>query len=267
MDFSPLDVVIGGSYGYAEHINTGGVFQQHIELRDDDDNLMKVWGSTFTPDGEAHFALGQRGSYEDYTPHDVCYIPGTDPHKLAALIGRTNNTVELWITDTDYNILQTITGLNKDTGWVYTTPLKLAIACNGDTVYYTDQGRTIFKLSLATGLNLANHAQLSVGSPYIYGGIDVQPDGDIYVAMTTTGTGPRRDVCLGGASHVWTDVVNPISTYRAYKRNITDGSEVLNHVVRLNPANVNDEILSLACYYYPCVAARMMMNVTVIGAN
>lgn len=254
MDFSPLDVVIGGRFGYAEHISTTGAHLQHIELRDDDTNLMKVWGATFTPDEVAYFALGQRASYEDYTPHDVCYIPRTkEPYKLAVLIGRTNDTVELWIYDTDNTVLQTFTGLNKDTDWVHTMPLKLAIACDGDTVYYTDQSRTIFRYSLTTG-QLPIFDQLPIGSPYIFGGIEVQPDGDLYRAMTTTGTGPRRDVCLGGTTSIWTDIVNPpASTYKAFKRHNVTQIEILNHTVSLSPTADNDEILCLACNYYACV--------------
>lgn len=250
MDFSAGDVVIGGAHGYAEHINSEGVHQQHIELRDDDNNLMKVWGATFTPSGDAHFAVGQITTYEDYTPHDICYIPGTDPPEFAVLIGRLADAVELWHVDENHAVLATYTGLNTDTGWVHTTPLKLAVACDGDTVYYTDQGASIFRYSLTTG-QLAVF-DVSADPNYIFGGIDIDADGDIYVALTTTGVGPRRDVALGSTTELWTDQVGetPISVY---KRLISDGSEVLSHEVSLDLANINDEVLSLAAYYYPCV--------------
>lgn len=264
VDFSPSDVVIGGAHGYAEHINSSGTHIQHIELRDDDGNLMKVWGACFDKDGEAWFALGQIDSYEDYTPHDICYIPGTDnPKQFAVLIGRTNDTLELWIYDEDGNVLDTFTGLDTDSGWDHTTPTKLAVACDGDTVLYTDQGETIFEYSISGGQQ-APFAVLSDPN-YIYGGIDIDSNGDVYRAMTTTGVGPRRDLSLGSADHLWADQVNE-SPINVYKRLKTSGSEVLSHEVSLSPSDDNTEVLSLAAYYYPC-EQQLLPFVTLIGAT
>lgn len=265
VDFVAGDVVIGGEYGYAEHINTSGVHQQHITLQDDNGNLMKVWGATFTPQGDAYFALGALDSYEDYTPHDIVYIPGTNPVQFLVIIGRTDDTIELRKYDADGNILATYLGLNRDTDWAHETPLKMAVACDGHTVYYTDQGRTIFRYDITgSGTQLADFAQLAVGSPYIYAGIDIQPDGDLYVAMTVGGVGPKRDVTVGGIDNIWTDQVNE-TPVKVYKRSITDGSEILNHEVSLSPSGDNDEVLALAAYYYGC--GRMFPIVTLIGAN
>lgn len=269
VDFSPGDVVIGGAHGYAEHINSSGVHQQHIELRDDEDNLMKVWGACFDKDGAAWFALGQIDTYEDYTPHDICYIPGTnDPKQFAVLVPRLDDTLELWIYQEDglgdLEIVDVLTGLDTDTGWDHETPCKLAVACDGDTVLYTDQGKTIFTYSI-TGGQQAPFAELDPSSPYIYGGIDIDRDGTVYRAMTTTGIGPRRDVSLGSSEHLWADQINE-SPVRVYKRLKADGEEVLNHEVSLSPDDDNTEVLSLAAYYYPCFTPiRRRVNVNVSG--
>jgi hypothetical protein len=266
MDFNARDVVIGGAHGYAEHINEAGTHQQHIELRDDDNNLMEVWGACFAPNGDAFFALGQIGSYEDYTPNDICYIPGTDnPKEFAVIIGRTNDTIELWRYDEDGNILEQFTGLDQDAAWVHTEPLKLCVACDGTTVYYTDQHESIFSFDLNTG---TQNPVFDVHPDYpnfVYAGIDIQKDGDLYVAMTTTGVGPRRDVSIGDASNIWTDKINETPIV-VQKRNSTTEALVLDHTVSLDPSDVNSEVLSIAAYYYPC-GGGFFMVVTVIGAN
>lgn len=265
MDFDAGDIVIGGAHGYAEHINSLGVHRQHIELRDDDNNLMKVWGACFTPQGDAFFALGQIAAYEDYTPHDICYIPGTDtPREFAVLIGRLDDTVELWRYDEDGNILDTFTGLSKDTGWTHEVPLKLCVACDGTTVFYTDQGASIFSFDLNSGTQ--NTVFYVESDPnYICGGIDIDKNNDLYVARTTTGEGPRRDVSLGDASNIWVDQINE-TPIKVYKREIIAGTEILNHTVSLDPSNINSEVLSIAAYYYPC-GQRFFGFVTLVGAN
>lgn len=269
MDFSALDVVIGGAHGYAEHIDTLGVFKQHIELRDDDNNLMKVWGACFDPDGDAWFALGQIATYEDYTPHDICYIPGTESPKLfAVLIPRLDDTLELWVYDEDAVVVDTFTGLDTDTGWAHTTPCKLCVACDGDTVYYTDHGITIFKYSLTTG-QLTPYDVLT-DLNYIYAGIDIDAEDEIYVALTPVvnqGIGPRRDVTLGSADSIWTDKVGETPIEVQKRNNVSPNTLLLEHEVSLSPAADNTEVLSLAAYYYPCAEELFFGNVTLIGAN
>lgn len=268
VDFSPQDVVIGGAHGYAEHINSSGTHVQHIELRDDPGtgNLMKVWGACFTPQGDAFFALGQIATYEDYTPHDICYIPGTvSPREFAVLIPRLDDTLELWRYDEDGNVLDTFTGLDTDTGWTHETPCKLCVACDGTTVFYTDQGETIFSFDLTSGTQNADFD--TAPTNYIYAGIDIDGLNDLYVNLTpivSGGVGPRRDLSLGGLDHLWVDQVNE-TPIKVYKRSTSDGSEILNHEVSLDPSDINSEVLSLAVYYHPCGGFTRVVRVNFIS--
>lgn len=256
-DFLPGDILVGGAYGYAEHLRAdGATFVQHLELPDEFGAIpTRVNGITFSPSGEAFFALGDPDGAADNDPHDVVYVPSVPP-KLAALIAKSDDTANLITLDLlDGAVLTTYTGIDVDAGWTRDRYLKLDVGCDGRTVYYTDQGRTIFRFDLATGSQLTPFAQLAPDSPYVYAALKLRRDGDLIVAMTDSGNGPRNGIAFDKDNlHIWVDEINPDDeSYEILKRLQTDGDgNIATHTVSLDPAAVNDEVTALGSYVTSC---------------
>lgn len=264
--FSPGAITIGGSLSYAEHITPAGTFIQHIHLTDDLGRDMVVNGMTFDSVGNMYAALGVPGG-SDYEPHDIVWMPDNSGLLVIIVVG---GDVQLWkYAMNGTTVLDTWTGLDKDTGWDGTQlaqRLKVDIACDSTTVYYTDGGLSLFKYDLNTSAQLTPWDVLS-SSPYRYHAFKLLQrtlPQEIISAMTESGNGPQRALCLDadGDKH-WTDEINPSGDYHVYRRANSDGSALSNHVVSLDPADTNDLIWSLACYYNPCLGRRKPFGVVI----
>jgi hypothetical protein len=248
-DLQPGDVLAGGEFGYLDHFSSTGVHIQHIPTFDDGDEPypLRVNGIAIGPDGEMYFALGDPFQENDDDPHDICYV-ATDPPKLAALVARRDDTLELWTLALDMTLITKYTGLDTDAGWTKERYCKLKVGSDNNTIYYTDRLDTIFRFDLALGVQLAPHVQLDETSPHIYAGFDIGPGGDIVIAVTNNGNGPRNAVATDSIS-VWCDEINPDDeTYHVLKLGLADFGDVLTHAVSLDPAGINGQIRALAVY-------------------
>src|SRR5581483_8531943 len=231
---------------------TDGHTLKYVMQTDDlGDSDVIVTGISFAPDGRVFQTVAPADGGGDFYPHDVVYKP--DGSGLIVLVGRLDNTAELWELDLDGNKIGSSHAIDLDEGY-NGEPMKVDIACDAKTVYYTDQGRTIFTYDLETHTQLDPFVQLPTDSPYVYGGFKLLPDGDLVVAMTGSGDGPLNAVCLDADPTLfWTDEVNPADgTYRVYQRSLADGSAVQAVEAALTPAGLNGQILSLGCWGRPC---------------
>lgn len=254
--FTLGDVVIGGALGYAEHITPTGTHVQELDILDDLGSRMRCNGITFAPDGTMFTAHGDPLGAEDYDPHDVVWMPNGSG--LLVILARTNNTALLRLYDpVSHTVTATWTGLALDTGWTPTQMLKLDVLCDSRTVYYTDRGRTIFRYDLQESVQLSHFQQFAAESPYAYAAFKLRRGGEIIVAVTTSGNGPRNAVCLDkDPLYHWTDEINPPGVYHVFKRLTEDGSMVLQHSVQLTPTG-SAEVFSLGCYMNPCSLPRV----------
>lgn len=249
------DVFVGGGLGYTERIKRDGTHLQLIHETDDLGNNGEVWGQTISGiTGHRYSTLGVLGTDgTGNTPHDIAWCPDDSGHFVA--IVPTAGSLKLY----KYNLDATavIGGpwtLAVETGWT-SKPVKIDVACDSDTVYYTMQGKKIKRFKVSTTTQLADLQTLADSSPYIYGDLRVLNNKQVLVAMTDTGVGPRRGIALANDPDlgvvVWIDEVNT-TTFHVYKRKSIDGTSVLSVLTKLDPANKNAAAFSLAAYYVRC---------------
>lgn len=264
------DVFIGGSHGYIEKVSSDAIHLTWLECRDIPvtGNLMKVWGVTVGPDGEPYSALEpMTGGPYDYVPHDVSYDYAND--RLVVILARTDDTALIRIYDLDGVLVSEFAPIDVDTGWVNSTPLKIVVDCDGVIAYYTDMGDTIFRFDLVAEVQLAPFREQPVGSPYVFGDLDIFNSEEIVVNETGSGHGPLRAAALGNNDYVWADRINPSDgIYRAWKIRTLDHLDTLNYTVALTPSGLNDEITTLAAYYLRCetpVVTGLIVEVMLVG--
>jgi len=279
------DVAIGGGLGYDEVITKVAEWEQYLQAYDDAhldnpiliDNPMLVSGATFSPSGHLYLSCADPTQNSDYDPHGIVWLPKAHAGaQLAVLIARVGDTLELWEYDSTLNDPVTVhTGLDVDPGWNRKTYTHLDCLSDGRTIYYTTQGKTIFRYHLDDG-QLTPFTQLGPEAHHIYADLKiVQKTGRVLVAMTSTGHGPRNAVCFdSNGTSLWHDEINPPGAYNIWKRLIADGS-LVNDVaqgvpegkfeVSLAPgvAGVgnNAEVFSLACWLQGTFGA----HITVLG--
>lgn len=255
---NPGDIAIGSEHGYVEVITSAGVFVQHLDAVDDLLNRMRVNGLTFDEDGNIYYALGPvvQGS-RDFIPHDVVYMP--DGSGLLTIIARSNNTVILRKHGLVLGqLIQEWSPIQVSSDWTRDRYLKLDIACDSKTVYYTDRGLTIYKYDLETSTQLDPFKTLSATEGFRFNAFKLLYDGEVITSKTNGGNGPRNAICVDSSqTSAWTDEINPPDgTYYIFKRLISDGSDVSSVQVNLtpNPATSNDEVTALACNFFICEA-------------
>lgn len=258
--FSPGDVACGGKFHYVEIIkNSDGSFSQFVHVLDaaGADTQQYITGVTFRPSTGDLYTTSTPDLLQANTPHDVDWFP--DDSGLLVAVVPSSGTLQFKKYDFDGNVLQTWTPA-VESGWAQ-EPVKISIACDSKTVFYTQSKSKIQRYDVDAGSQLTDYETLAVGSPYRYGGIRVLPgstgdDRDVVVAMTITGSGPYHAVCLAPGGAVWSDEINPLSSYHVYKRSLADGTLLLSVVTEADPVPDNDETLSLACYFDPCAKRR-----------
>lgn len=260
-------IAVGGKHGYIEIVNSDTSFDSMVAAA----NAL-VMGVTFrVPTGEL-YAVSTASQTAANVEHDIDWLPD-DSGLLVARVP-SNGILELRKYAFDgTTILDTWTGLNVEAGWAQ-QPVKITIACDSRTVLYTQSLHKVQAYDLVTRSNLADYETIPFDSLYIYGGIRLLPEGmttadgkHFIVAMTRTGDGPQRAVCLDsdGLNH-WVDEINPTSGYHIQKRTIADGTLVTQILTQYDTNSAhNDKTLSLACLYGICHVSRMPIIVTLIS--
>lgn len=264
MSFAPGQIARGGKHAYIEILNPDGTHASFLHLLDDHGNPVTfVTGVVFRPSTSDLFACGTPDLTLDYAPHDIDCFPNESG--LLVAVVRASSTLEFWKYDFDGNVIQTWNP-EPEYGWAKEST-KISIACDNRTVFYTQSLRSIRRFDLQTGAQLPDYQTLPVDSPYIFGGIRTIPrsgagdDLDVVVAMTLTGDGPRLALCLDAdRSSFWTGEVNPSGPYHVFKRALIDRSLLLSVVTSDDPADDNDQTLSLACNYRPCLQERIWIS-------
>src|SRR5581483_3997147 len=231
-DLAPGDILIGG-LGHIDIIHPNGTLERR-PIVDALGKPLQVNGIAVSPSGHYQFAASPPGETIN-RPHDIAYLP--DGSGYIEIGQASPRSAQLWKFDLAGNRVGTWT-IETDDGWT-TGLLRLDVAPDGKTVYYTDSGRTIFRFDIGTdvGPQLTPFAQLPTDSPNIYAGFTLLPDGGLVIAMSKTGDGPRNAVCPDAdPTMFWTDGVDVDGQRAIYKRKLADGSDVLSYPVDYNVA-------------------------------
>src|SRR5581483_5946327 len=232
-DLAPGDSLIGG-LGHIDIIQPNGTLVERRPIVDALGKPLQVNGIAVSPSGHYQLAASPPGETIN-RPHDIAYLP--DGSGYIEIVQASPRSARLWKLDLAGNRVGTWT-IETDDGWT-TGLLRLDVAPDGKTVYYTDSGRTIFRFDIGTdvGPQLTPFAQLPTDSPNIYAGFTLLPDGGLVIAMSKTGDGPRNAVCPDAdPTMFWTDGVDVDGQRAIYKRKLADGSDVLSYPVDYNVA-------------------------------
>jgi len=177
-----------------------------------------------------------------FTPHDVDWFKDDSGILVAVVVGPG----QLEFRKYDYaGAIQQVWTPAVEPGW-YQQPVKIALACTGNIVFYTFHGTTIKRYNLDTSTQLSDYLTLSPYSGYRYGDLQVLRNSNnpnltpIVVTMTQVGSGPHRGVAVGPANSVWNDR-NAV----AEKRNLSSLHLILQ-------TNASSKIHSMACYFDGC---------------
>lgn len=252
--FSEGEIAIGGAYGYIHRIDAIGTTIERLDAVDDIGNRMRVNGITFDEDGNMYSVLGDPSNLSDYNPHDIVWIP--DNSGYVVLLARLDNTAILRKYDLDGAVLNEYT-IETDTGWTTDKYMKVDIACDSTTVYYTDQLYTVFKFDLDTGTQLSPWSTLSPSGNYRYNAFKLLPDdAGLVIDMSDVdgANGPKYSICLDAAGiALWTDETLPADEiYHVFKRSLTDGSDILSVETSLQADGSSAITTALGCYYFFC---------------
>lgn len=197
-----------------------------------------------------------------YTPHDVDWF--RDDTGIFAAVVPGPGQLAFRKYDYDGNQIDEWTNPAVEAGW-YQQPVKAALDCNSERVFYTFQNRLIKVFNLTTGTQEPDYLTLPAYSGYAYGDLQiVRGSSDqtvLVVTMTQLGQGPHRGVALAPAVRVWNDRGFPTDGIpKVEKRRLS----TLHLELAVTPAD-GDQILSLACYYDPCVSRQRIGFTTVIS--
>ena len=246
------DIAIGGQHAQVEIMKASDqTTTQIIDQIDDAERPMPyVMGVTFrVPTGDLYTALTPEETM-DYTPHDIDWIP--DDSGLLVAVVPSLGVLEFRKYDFD-GVLQTTWTVPTEPGWFKQT-VKIAVACDARTVFYTMRGHRIMRFDIVSGLPLSDYHFLLAGSGYLYGGIRTLPrelgdNRDVMVALTVNGTGPQRALTLDPVTPTkhWVDEVNPPGgVYKIKQRSNATGIVTgVEHTVALTP---DGKTLSLAAW-------------------
>lgn len=198
-----------------------------------------------------------------YTPHDVDWFRD-DTGILAAVVPGPGQLV---FRKYDYagNQIDEWTGIAVEPGW-YQQPVKAALDCAAERVFYTFQGKLVKVYNLATRSQEPDYLTLPAYVGYLYGDLQLirgaEDNTSLVITMTQVGQGPHRGVALAPSGKVWNDRGHPIDGIpKVEKRKLGN----LHLELAVTPGD-GDEVISLACYYDPCVNVIPRLGfTTVIG--
>lgn len=269
------DIARGGENHFIQVIHADTSFSQMIHVLDDlgGDTQQYIMGVTFRPPTNELFSVSTPSQTMPFVQHDIDWIPDDSgllvavvPSPGQLLFRKVNFDGDTIIDEWEPNI---------EPGWAQ-QPVKITVACDSRTVLYTQSLHKVQAYDLVSRTNLADYETIPYDSPYIYGGIRLLPEGmttvdgkHFIVAMSLTGNGPRRAVCLDsdGENH-WVDEINTPDLYHIQKRTIFNGTFVLEVQTRAtDDPDSNDRTLSLACLYGICPTGFMPIIVTLVGAT
>lgn len=265
MTFSFGDIAVGGKHEYTTVYDSSGSFSQAVHVTDtgtlsgptDSGPQTFIMGCTFRPTTGDLYTASSPSQTAPNTPHDVDWIP--DDSGLLVAVVLSAGVLEFRRYNFDGSLAHVYSPSPLvEVGWAQ-QPVKISVACDARTVFYTQSLYKVQRYDLQTESQLADYLVMNpVTSPYIFGGLRAHPresgdDRDIVVAMTATGVGPRRAVCLDSdGSSFWWDLINA-TPYQIEKRHlVTEAFEQLITTQYDGDSGHNDATLSLACYYNPC---------------
>jgi len=259
--FNPGDIAVGGQHHYVEVLDkTTLLTPRLVHVLDDAgaDTQQYIMGCTFRPPTGDLFTVSTPDPTIANCPHDVDWMPN-DSGLLMAVVPSAGS-LEFRKVGFDGTVLTTWSSIPTDTGWT-NEPVKVSVACDARTVFYSMQHDHIRRFDLQTGSPLSIYATLST-TDYVFGGLRVLPGGSgdsyqVVVAMTVTGDGPLRAICLDSdRQSLWCDEINPSGSYHVQKRKLLDGTLIAQVVTEADPTPDNDVTLALACYYNPRAVRR-----------
>jgi hypothetical protein len=280
--FDPGDIADGGTNEYIAIYHADGSFSQVVHVTDtgtitgasSSGPQTLVTGVTFRPPTDELFSVSTPSMALANVAHDIDWIP----NDAGLIVARVPAAGQIQLIQYDFD--DTIIG----GPWNVAVPpgygrqhVKISVACDSDTVFYTTQQKVVKRWSLASG-QLSDYWTLPSSSPYIFGGLralsnasGVGDNRDIVVAMTQTGRGPREAVCLDSDGiSLWSDEINPTGNYRILNWLLSEatvdgfGDLVGSLPVQTDSGGLVGRTLALACNYNPCRVARRFIGFTTV---
>ena len=199
------DIAIGGRHGYVQILDADGELKDFVQQTDDRGReLPNVMGVSWDEQhGHLYTAITPHPSMP-YTPHDIRWLP--DGSGLLVAVVPEAMKLEFRRYSCEGELLDTWPNIRTDQGWAK-EHVKIDIALDNETVFYTDSMRTIFTWNLETGRN-EEFASLENGSRYIFSAVRIVPTAGGEVALVTAmslGPGPRLAIALRLDGTVWAD--------------------------------------------------------------
>lgn len=275
---SPGNIAIGLDNHYIEIITPTGTLVDMVHITDlahgGADSQQYIMGLTVNARTSDIYCVSTPDPLSANCPHDLVWLPDNSGVIVAVVPSSGNLELRKYGFD-GAQIGASRTGLSTDTGWAQQT-VKIDVACDSSTIYYTDSLASIFTYDFNTSTQGPIYDTLPTGSPYIYGGLKLLSPGFaasthgppleigpvIVVAMTVTGDGPSRAVCLGADRTLWTDEINVGSgSYHVVNRQLTDGTLINQYITQSDPMGTNGPVLSLACYANKCSSGQVFGSV------
>lgn len=275
--FDPGDIAVGGRHEYISVYHSDGSFSQLVHVTDTGSisgatasgPQTYATGVAFRPPTSELFSTSTPSLNIENCPHDVDWIPN-DSGLLVAVVPSSG---VLKFRKYDFDGVQIGSDYTPavPAGWGQQA-VKISVACDSDTVFYTLSMKVVKRFSLSSG-QLTDYQTLPNSSPYIFGGVRALPgaggDGrDAIFPMTLLAEeGPRQAICLDsdGVSF-WND--NFVSGDYVIEKRPLDVRDPpsMSVVTKADPDDLNDRTLSLACNYNPCPLRRLFVGfTTVIG--
>lgn len=260
------DIINGGSKGYYQVLDSVGTHRTMVQVLDDGGNPTQTYVmgvDVRTKTGDV-FTVSTPDPLQANTPHDVCVLPNDAGILVAVVPSPGVLKFRLMSFDEPATLIHEWTPA-AEAGWAQ-QPVKISVACNSRTVYYTSSLYKIKRYDIGAnsgaGAQLTDYQTLPNNSPYRFGAIRVLPEEaadeqDAVIAMSLSGNGPIRGLCLASdGTSFWTDEINPPGQYHLIKWRLSDRTQLATAVTRADNIPTNDKTLSLASYYNPCLAAR-----------
>lgn len=265
--FVPGDLAVGGVHGYVEIIHKDTTFAEMVHvtpLSTGAGDQPFITGVTFRTKTGDLYTVSTPDLTAANCPHDVVSFPNDTGLLVAVCVTSGQLDLHKYSYANPPVLLDSWTSIPVEDGWTNALT-RIDLACDSRTMFFSQQGHRLMRYDLVSRAALDDYETLPDDSPYIYGGLRVLPGGSgdnrrVIVAMTLTGDGPQRAVCLeSDRTSFWVDEINPSDgVFHVQKRKIADRALITSVETRADeatPTPTNDATLSLASYYTPCGAA------------